>query len=387
MRATERVDFMIKKYKKKDGTTAYMFTAYLGTDPITGKQKRTTRRGFKSEREAKIAEARLQIETQQNGFLSSDITMFEEVYKLWLEQYQHTVRESTYQRVLTLFDTAILKHFKGVPIKKITVPYCQKVINKWNKQYSDMKALRIYSSNVFDYAVNLKIIADNPFKYTKAPRKKEKPQDASLKYYNSDELQQFLSFTEYNPLYHAIFRTLAFTGFRRGELMVLTWNDVDFNKQTISVNKTFARGTNYKMVIQEPKTKSSLRTISIDDKTASILKAWRTYQRVESLKHGHNTSDKHQYVFTDITSNKPLYPEYCNKLLNAICEEHNFKRITVHGFRHTHCSLLFEAGLSIQEVQDRLGHGDIKTTMDIYAHVTEKQRDKVAEKFANYINF
>ena len=67
---------MIKKYKKKDGTTAYMFVAYLGTDPITGKQKRTTRRGFKTE------------------------------------------RESTYQRVLTLFDTAILEHFKDIPVKK-----------------------------------------------------------------------------------------------------------------------------------------------------------------------------------------------------------------------------------------------------------------------------
>ena len=65
----------------------------------------------------------------------------------------------------------------------------------------------------------------------------------------------------------------------------------------------------------------------------------------------------------------------------------NFKRITVHGFRHTHCSLLFEAGLSIQEVQDRLGHGDINTTMDVYAHITEKQREKVAEKFAYYISF
>ena len=72
---------------------------------------------------------------------------------------------------------------------------------------------------------------------------------------------------------------------------------------------------------------------------------------------------------------------------NDICKNNNFKRIKLHGFRHVHCSLLFEAGLTIQEVQDRLGHGDIKTTMDIYAHVTEKQRDNVADKFANYINF
>ena len=142
-----------------------------------------------------------------------------------------------------------------------------------------------------------------------------------------------------------------------------------------------------KRIIQAPKTKSSLRTISIDDKTLDVLKYWKTQQRIESLKFGHNTMNKKQNVFTDITTNKILYPEHVNKALNDICSNNNFKRIKVHGFRHVHCSLLFEAGLTIQEVQDRLGHGDIKTTMDIYAHVTEKQRDQVADKFANYINF
>lgn len=378
---------MIKKYKKKDGTNAYMFVAYLGTDPVTGKQKRTTRRGFKSEREAKIAEAKLQTEIQQNGFLNNEITTFKEVYELWLEQYQNTVRESTYQRVLTLFDTAILEHFKDVPVKKITIPYCQKIINKWNKKYKDMKAIRIYASNVLDYAVNLKIISDNPFKYTKQPRKNEVKQDETFNYYSSDELQTFLGFVEDKPMYHAIFRTLAFTGFRRGELMALTWEDINFDKKTISISKTCARGKDYKLIIQAPKTKSSLRTISVDDKTLDVLKHWKTQQRIESLKFGHNTMDTKQYVFTNVTTNKILYPEHVNKVLNDICNDNNFKRIKVHGFRHVHCSLLFEAGLTIQEVQDRLGHGDIKTTMDIYAHVTEKQRDKVADKFANYINF
>ncbi|PKI09161.1 site-specific integrase [Staphylococcus shinii] len=378
---------MIKKYKKKNGTNAYMFVAYLGTDPVTGKQKRTTRRGFKSEREAKIAEAKLQTEIQQNGFLNNEITTFKEVYELWLEQYQNTVRESTYQRVLTLFDTTILEHFKDIPVKKITITYCQKIINKWNKKYKDMKAIRIYASNVLDYAVNLKIISDNPFKYTKQPRKNEVKQDESFNYYSSDELKTFLGFVEDKPMYHAIFRTLAFTGFRRGELMALTWEDIDFDKKTISISKTCARGKDYKLVIQAPKTKSSLRTISVDDKTLDVLKHWKTQQRIESLKFGHNTMDKKQNVFTDVTTNKILYPEHVNKVLNDICNGNNFKRIKVHGFRHVHCSLLFEAGLTIQEVQDRLGHGDIKTTMDIYAHVTEKQRDKVADKFANYINF
>lgn len=73
--------------------------------------------------------------------------------------------------------------------------------------------------------------------------------------------------------------------------------------------------------------------------------------------------------------------------MDKLCQKHNFKKIKIHSFRHTHCSLLFEVGLSIQEVQDRLGHGNIGTTMDIYAHITEKQRDQIAEKFAKYINF
>lgn len=73
---------MIKKYTKKDGTTAYMFVAYLGVDPVTRKQKRTTRRGFKTEREAKIAEAKLQTEIQNNGFLSNEITTYKQLYEL-----------------------------------------------------------------------------------------------------------------------------------------------------------------------------------------------------------------------------------------------------------------------------------------------------------------
>ncbi|MDT4039979.1 tyrosine-type recombinase/integrase, partial [Staphylococcus aureus] len=70
----------------------------------------------------------------------------------------------------------------------------------------------------------------------------------SFNYYSSDELQTFLGFVEDKPMYHAIFRTLAFTGFRRGELMALTWEDIDFDKKTISINKTCARGKDYKLI-------------------------------------------------------------------------------------------------------------------------------------------
>ncbi|PTG17020.1 site-specific integrase [Staphylococcus chromogenes] len=378
---------MIKKYKKKDGSTAYMFVAYLGTDPITGKQKRTTRRGFKTEREAKIAEAKLQTEVSQNGFLNNDITTFKEVYELWLEQYKHTVRESTFARVKNMFKWNILKEFENIPMKNITTPYCQSVVNKWVENYKDYRNIKVYAANVFEYAVNLKIINDNPFKHTRAPKREKAKKNDHLIYYSTDELQSFLKFTEHDPLLHAMFRLFAFTGMRRGELMALTWNDVNFDNKTINIDKTVTIGIDYQEMIQPPKTSASNRLISIDDRTISALKNWRIQQRKTSLMYGHNTSDSSQYIFTKVQTNKRLRVQFPNKEMDKLCKKHGFKKIKIHGFRHTHCSLLFEAGLSIQEVQDRLGHGDIGTTMDIYAHITEKQRDQIAEKFAKYINF
>ncbi|MGX7069675.1 tyrosine-type recombinase/integrase [Gemella bergeri] len=96
---------------------------------------------------------------------------------------------------------------------------------------------------------------------------------------------------------------------------------------------------------------------------------------------------KKQFCFTDDVHNTFLYLNFMNDKLNKICKKNNFKKIKVHGFRHTHCSLLFESGFTIQEVQDRLGHSDLKTTMNIYAHVTEKQKENVGNKFAKYVNF
>ncbi|PCF35014.1 site-specific integrase [Staphylococcus delphini] len=377
---------MIKKYKKKDGTTAYMFVAYLGTDPITGKQKRTTRRGFKTERDAKIAEARLQTEVAQKGFLNNEVTTFKQIYELWLDQYKNTVRESTYINAIKIIKGGVLPYFENVPVKKITVSYCQKVINEWNERIKSVQTYKFYAKQVFDYAVVLKVIADNPFTHTKTPRKTEDNDNETSLYYTSDELKKFLSFTEYKPLYHAIFRTLAFTGMRRGELLALQWQDIDFNNATISINKTWSR-LEKGFTIQPPKTKKSMRVISVDSTTIDILKRWKRYQQEQSFKFGHNTMHKTQYVFTNVHNNKVLHLDYLGGIVKILCERHDFKRIKIHGFRHTHCSLLFEAGLSVQDVQDRLGHSDIQTTMNVYAHVTEKQRDNIAEKFAKYINF
>lgn len=95
--------------------------------------------------------------------------------------------------------------------------------------------------------------------------------------------------------------------------------------------------------------------------------------------------DINQLVFPN-GKNKHMALSTPIKYLNRICDKNGLKRITLHGLRHTHCSLLFAAGASLKEVQDRLGHDDIKTTMDIYNHITKAQQENAVDKLINFMN-
>ncbi|MCC4045639.1 tyrosine-type recombinase/integrase [Enterococcus gallinarum] len=126
--------------------------------------------------------------------------------------------------------------------------------------------------------------------------------------------------------------------------------------------------------------------MSLDEETLKVIKHWRLKQREFFLKFGIQINkDNHQLLFTN-EENKPYYLDFVNHNLKRVIKENQLKYITPHGFRHTHCSLLFESGASIKEVQVRLGHTDIKTTMDIYAHVSKRQTEETANRFADFMS-
>ena len=379
---------MIKQYTKKDGKNYYTIHIYLGKDEITGKDRYTTRRGFKTKKEALLCEAKIKTEIATNGLLNTEVTTFKEIYELWYEGYQHIIKESTLLVNQHIFDLLLAK-LENMQLKKLTLPYCQKIINNYSKKFSlaVLKKIKIYGSMILDYAVKMKVIYSNPMKDVLLPKKKDDiTSDDKDKYYSKEELKQFLELveSEHDIKLTAMFRLLAYTGIRKGELQALNWDDIDFTNNMITVNKTLALNTEKKVVVQTPKSKSSVRNISIDDQTANILKRWKINQRERFLMIGTRVK-KHQPCFSDEVTNSYLYLNFMNANLKRICKKNEFKLIKVHGFRHTHCSLLFESGFTIQEVQDRLGHSDLKTTMSIYAHVTEKQRDNMADKFAKFM--
>lgn len=388
-------DNRIKKYTKKDGTTAYMFKAYLGIDQQTGKAIRTTRRGFKSPTEAKTALKKIEYEATQGDVrkeIQNNLT-FQDVYDEWFPGYINTVRESTWYKRKKMFENHILPLFGKYRIRTITTSQIQKALNKWFKETTyNYKPWFNYTNKVFKYAILQRYIDDNPATRVIMPKKTEF-EDKTPNFWSKEQLQVFFNYID--PIKdlekYTLFRVLAFTGIRRAECLALTWDDFNAQKKTLSINKTLAQGIKGKLRINNTKTKKGTRDISLDDLTVKTLQKWHIKERSDFFKRGINIDHPNQLIFpsTKNTFKSLNTPRkwYCKVMDQIENDNVDLPRITIHGFRHTHASALFAAGASIKEVQERLGHEDAQTTLNIYTHVTEKQDKEVAKKLVNYLNF
>ena len=333
-------------------------------------------------------EARVKLEYENSSFSRKTKNYkFKDVYELFLIEHNNTVKPGTYATTKRYANLHILPKIGNKPIDRFTVMDCQKLVNQWAEHFNSAKYPKGITQQVFDYAIKMDIIQDNPMKKVKLPKSKGVINETN-KYYTTEELKRFFEcLKDYDNLkFSAFFRILAFTGMRKGEALALEWCDIDFEKKLVHIKKGVSLDENDKPIISTPKTKKSVRTVSIDNETVSVLKKWKLEQAKVLMKKGINSLNKHQLLFT-YEDNKLYRPSYVNDWLASIIKTYKLKKITIHGFRHSHCSLLFEMGTPIQVVQERLGHSNIKTTMDIYTHVTEKQRDKLADEFAKHVGF
>lgn len=378
---------VIKKYTKQDGTEAYMFRAYLGIPPESGKPVRTTRRGFQTLKEAKLELARLELsgldlliakESQEK------IYTYEDLYWSWYEEYKTTVKDSTLMKTERMFKNHILPAFGHYDITQITPIMCQEQMNVWHLKLAKAREVMNYAGTVFYYAMRLQLITINRTKLIRKPvRKQEIKEDKDLNFYDKEELKEFLAVAESLPNQRAymFYRLLAFTGMRKGEALALKWSDINFKNKTLYINKAVSRRETG-LYIQTPKTPASIRRISLDDKTLDLLKEFKKESQ----------SKKGDLIFRNpdgkiLSVAKPR--KWLLHIQDTIDKQHDvpMKRITTHGFRHTHASLLFESGASIKDVQSRLGHSDVQTTMDVYTHVSKAAKEQLAERFNNFINF
>ncbi len=378
----------IKGYLDKSGKNLYMFRVYLGIDELTGKPKNTTRRGFKSRKEAELALAKIKVQVSEGTYKSSKTETFQDVYNLWITQYEKTAEESTFVKTIGYFKNHILPSMGDYRIEKITIAICQKHYDEWAIKVKKARTIKSYAAKVFDFAIVHGYIQSNPFAYVETKVKQsfvDPINEEDENFYTKEELCTFLDYAALHLDYKAytLLRLISYTGMRKSEALALTWNDVYLNKGDLTINKAIGRGKNAKLYKKSTKTGRS-RIIKIDSSTIEILGEWKKQQEQLYSQLGFNTTIKDQLIFSNKT-NTYIQPGQVQKWMYSVQNEYSLKHVSPHGLRHSHCSLLFEAGASIKEVQDRLGHSDVKTTLDIYTHVTKKAKEGVIQKFVDYL--
>jgi phage integrase family protein len=379
---------MIKKYTTKNGETRYLFQTYLGIDPLTGKERRTTRRGFKTMKEAKQAERNLLLDVEENGLPSNQSDgfrdpTFEELASLWLENYKTTVKPSTFENVRSKVEKMTEEHFKELKLKKITVAYCQRVVIELSKSYVLYNHYLSVVNRIFKYAVLMDILDSNPFDKVIKPKSRQTQRKGN--FLTKEELKEFLKLAQTTTLsyFFPLVHLMAYTGLRQGEALALKWSDIDFENKKITVNKTAAR-IKEKQTLQTPKTKNSKRVISIDSATLSILKSWKKDQIKIYFKNGKHFEGDDNFIFTNQRGDWVHIHNFI-PYFKRFVTDHKLKPITPHGLRHTHASLLFSAGVEPKNISDRLGHSTVQITLDLYTHITEEQRRDTVEKLLEYM--
>lgn len=379
---------MIKKYTTKNGETRYLFQTYLGIDPLTGKERRTTRRGFKTMKEAKQAERNLLLDVEENGLPSAERSQlsnptFKELSDLWLENYKTTVKPSTFENVRSKVEKMTEEHFKEMKLKKITVAYCQKVVIELSKSYVLYNHYLSVINRIFKYAVLMDVINSNPFDKVIKPKSRQTQRKGN--FLTKGELKEFLKLAQTATLYYffPMVHLMSYTGLRQGEALALKWSDIDFENRKITVDKTAVR-IKERQTLQTPKTKNSKRVISIDPTTLTILKSWKKDQIKIYFKNGKHFEGDENFIFTN-QRGEWVHIHNFIRYFNRFIADHKFKPITPHGLRHTHASLLFSAGVEPKNISDRLGHSTVQITLDLYTHITEEQRTDTVDKLLEYM--
>ncbi|PGS78322.1 site-specific integrase [Bacillus cereus] len=356
-----------------------------------GKYKETSKGGFKTKKEAQLAAAKVEEKIAGGVTVSNSQMTFNEYMHEWLETYKKdSVSPRTYRVYEKNIRLYILPAFGDMKLKDLTRITYQKFINALLKKLSKKTVAIINATmhNSLEIAVNeLEILSKNPTNKIQIKDQQVIDKTEDVKCYDVDELNTFLDYVlneKGNFKYYSLFMFLSRTGLRIGECFALQWEDVDFNKKTLHINKNLLT-TQRNQLIQfgPPKNKSSIRSISLDDSTLNLLKTIKIEQAKNILMHGKYYHD-YNFIFTNEDASCMLQSSI-SLFCRLACKTGGFKYITLHGFRHTHAVHLLQSGANIKYVSERLGHSTINMTADVYLHVTKSMEETAINQYDEFL--
>ena len=347
----------------KDETRNTYYVNLYYTD-YTGQKKQKRKRGFKLKKDAINWEREFLLQMQGEP----DMTL-NSLAQLYLMDIKTRLKEVTYDGHKHLLNNRILPYLGNKPINLITPADIRVWQNKQISQgYSDAYLKRMNNLLVatLNFAVKFYNLKENPCHLagTMGKRKRSK-----ITFWTKEEYLKFIALVDDITKY-TMFQTLYYTGIRIGDLLALTYNDIDLDNGIIRINKTvnFKGG---KVIFTSPKTPKSNRKITIPQ---LLVKDLSNY--IKKI---------YSYKMTDRVF--PYTKAILYKELKKKSEQAGLKKIRIHDFRHSHASLLIDMGINPLLISERLGHERVETTLNIYSHLYPSRSDELAEKLDKIMSY
>ena len=322
----------------------------------------------------------------------NNITL-EQYLKYWLFEVKiNEIKPATLERYEGILRNYIAGSAIGnVKLKDLRASHLQSYYNSLSTNHSAnvIHNLNKLVKSGLAQAVNENYISKN---YACLVTLKKKEKKKEVEYLTIEEQNRFLAACKAYRL-EAIFYMALFTGLRLGELLALTWDDIDLEAAKVAVSKSVKLvgipnkegKREYKTIVQEPKTATSIRSVPIPDVALNALKKHKIIQMQERIKAG-EVYDNNNIVFANPIGR---YTNESNlrKIYKKLLSKAEIKEVKFHSLRHTYATTLFIKDVSPKVVQALMGHSDIATTMNIYTHVNEVIKVEAVQKLNEVFNF
>lgn len=365
-----------RKNKLPKNGNSWYFRCYY-TD-MFGNRKQKMSKKFLTKKEATIAEREFLEKIEMVDETDLNIS-FENMYNDWWEVKKTQIKKTTRYSLKKKIDKHILLWFK--PYKLHSIKW--NILNEWREDLFKKYITDEYKNSIIGYMKEVLDFAVNHYDYDKKvasklqkqriDKRKDKINDAEINFWTLNEFKTFIKVVD-NELDNLMYDFLYYTGLRLGEMIALTWNDIDLDKKKLKIDKTFTNKVDDDIfAILDPKTSNSFRIIDLDDKLVERLKK---YKSNEMKIYGFNNK---MYVFGNVNY---IAPTSFARHLNNWIDKAGIKRITPHGFRHSHASLLIYLGCDSRDVADRLGD-TVEVIERTYAHLFPEKRSITINRINN----
>lgn len=362
----------------------YSIVVYLGTDDLTGKTKYKWFSGYDSKR---TAEDDLPNKLKEVSIGLHQYALHETIesyFTQWLKIKSKEVQESTLESYENRMKRQVIPTLGSVRLEKLTPRHLRELYNRMqsgDKPLSNrtVEYTHVIINMMLEQAVADKVIPHNPAKSVKPPR----PQRKEMLIWSFEDIAIFWQVARNGePRYCTAFYLAAMTGMRKSEVLGLRWSDIDFDGQSLTVRQRLAviRG---ELKFGPPKSKSSRRTIAISEEDVAELKRHRSEQTKERLVFDGVWQDNDLVIAR--FDGRPVSPSTLSDAWERILSATDLPRLTPHGLRHTHVSLLLAAGENLKAISERVGHYSAAFTLDTYAHSLPAAHRQLATTFSDQL--